>query len=217
MPNLKLPDPQSNRPDRSAQYAFYIIATIWGLGLTCTLLRALSPFVWVLPALVGAWVWQRRSLAQQTQQAHLQSVFYQLLQAGRGKITLLELAMAAQVSALVARSFLDLKAQEFAAQFDVSEAGEIIYMFAVQSHEFTPSLAPLIETQTQEVQKGAQKIQRSLTQAELARRLGVSASTLSRKKLSPDLTEWSRDRDPEGVSWAYLIQAQRFLSLDEKL
>jgi hypothetical protein len=203
MSNLKPPESPSSLPDRSAQYLFYLVATLWGLGLTCTLMRAVSPFLMVLPALLGAWVWHRRSLAQQSQQALLQSVFYQLLQTGQGRITLLELAMAAQVSAVIARSFLDLKVQEFAAQFDVSEAGEIVYIFAVP--QSTAMIAPTVEPQT---------LPRSLTQAELARRLGVSASTLSRKKLSPDLTDWSRDRDPDGLSWAYLIQAQRFLSLD---
>ncbi len=37
----------------------------------------------------------------------------------------------------------------------------------------------------------------------LARRLGVSSSTISRYKLRPNFKEWSQDLDPDGIAWIY--------------
>lgn len=37
----------------------------------------------------------------------------------------------------------------------------------------------------------------------LAQRLGVSYSTISRRRSQEDFTEWSRSRDPDGVGWIY--------------
>ena len=37
----------------------------------------------------------------------------------------------------------------------------------------------------------------------LARRLGVSKSTISLYKQRTDFPEWSRERDPQGVAWKY--------------
>lgn len=38
---------------------------------------------------------------------------------------------------------------------------------------------------------------------ELARRLGVNNSTISRRKDRPDFTAWAQDLDPDGVAWQY--------------
>ncbi len=37
--------------------------------------------------------------------------------------------------------------------------------------------------------------------AELAERLGVDKSTVSRKKYKEDFTEWTKDKDPENIGW----------------
>lgn len=42
-----------------------------------------------------------------------------------------------------------------------------------------------------------------LTGVKLARRLGVSASTLSRFKERTNFSDWSRDLDPDGIAWSY--------------
>ncbi len=42
-----------------------------------------------------------------------------------------------------------------------------------------------------------------LTGVKLARRLGVSASTLSKFKYRANFSEWSRDLDPAGIAWSY--------------
>lgn len=47
-------------------------------------------------------------------------------------------------------------------------------------------------------------------QAELARRLQVSASTIGKRKLKPDFTEWVRSKDPDGMGWRYSQVTKQF-------
>jgi hypothetical protein len=54
------------------------------------------------------------------------------------------------------------------------------------------------------------KESRPFIQAELARRLQVSSSTIGKRKLKPDFTEWARSKDPDGVSWRYSQVTKRF-------
>ncbi|MEM9449230.1 MAG: hypothetical protein AAGA75_11935 [Cyanobacteria bacterium P01_E01_bin.6] len=43
----------------------------------------------------------------------------------------------------------------------------------------------------------------SVSGHELANRLGVSHSTISRRKLQADFSSWSASQDPDGIAWAY--------------
>jgi Cu2+-exporting ATPase len=54
-----------------------------------------------------------------------------------------------------------------------------------------------------------------LTQSELARRLGVAAKTLTRRRNSRSFAEWSQQKDPEKLSWNYQPDAQRFYPVSE--
>ena len=49
-----------------------------------------------------------------------------------------------------------------------------------------------------------------LTQAELAQRLRVRESTISRNKRKPNFTQWSQAKDPEFRSWRYSAQSNLF-------
>lgn len=42
-----------------------------------------------------------------------------------------------------------------------------------------------------------------LTSGELARRLGVNRSTISRRKEREDFAQWAQDLDPDGIGWVY--------------
>ncbi|NJN88502.1 MAG: hypothetical protein HC881_22210 [Leptolyngbyaceae cyanobacterium SL_7_1] len=44
---------------------------------------------------------------------------------------------------------------------------------------------------------------RPLSAQELSRRLGVTSSTISRRKERLNFTEWSQDLDPDGIGWSY--------------
>lgn len=49
-----------------------------------------------------------------------------------------------------------------------------------------------------------------LTGRALARRLNVSASTISKRKTKPDFLQWSRSHDPQEIAWTYLTESQMF-------
>lgn len=50
----------------------------------------------------------------------------------------------------------------------------------------------------------------SLNQVSLARRLGVSASTISKRKMSVDFGKWSQTIDPQGIEWNYNAESKEF-------
>lgn len=78
----------------------------------------------------GGWlVWTLHQKDRKEVQQRLQSLFYQLLNQNQGKITLMQFALEAQLTAGVAKQYLDEKALEFGATFNVSEDGQIYYCF----------------------------------------------------------------------------------------
>lgn len=156
----------------------------------------------------GVWFWQRYQRSQQQQQTSLDDVFYQLIQTYQGQITVLDLALNARISATAAKQFLDTKAREFTARFEVTDQGDMIYVFptltALQTQvvETIPELQPSFPSM------------KALNQTELARRLGVSAQTLRRKKHEADLLQWSRQKDPDQIGWRYEASLQRFIPIN---
>lgn len=78
----------------------------------------------------GGWlVWTLHQKDRKQLQQRLQSLFFQLLHQNQGKITLMQFASEAQLTADVAKQYLDKKALEFSATFNVSEDGHIYYCF----------------------------------------------------------------------------------------
>lgn len=73
-------------------------------------------------------------------------------------------------------------------------------LFPIQTSLTTHAL----ETQIQEI---------SYNQIELSQRLQVHPHTVSKWKLKPDFIEWSRQLDPEGISWVYSPDTKRFYPL----
>ncbi|CEJ44843.1 hypothetical protein [Umezakia ovalisporum] len=61
----------------------------------------------------------------------LQSSFYKMLQENNGRVTVLGLAMNSQLPAAKAQEYLDMKAKEFNADFQVSEKGGVSYHFDI--------------------------------------------------------------------------------------
>ncbi|MGD1908380.1 MAG: ribosomal protein L7/L12 [Leptolyngbyaceae cyanobacterium] len=73
--------------------------------------------------------------------AELQAVFFNLVKAGRGKITPLRFAMEAQITGQAATAYLNEQARQYDATFQVDQEGGITYCFnlgTVDSHLLRP-------------------------------------------------------------------------------
>ncbi len=53
-----------------------------------------------------------------------------------------------------------------------------------------------------------------IIQSELAKRLDVHASTVYKRRSEPTFTEWTRNRDPEGLAWAYTEATKEYYRVD---
>lgn len=73
---------------------------------------------------------EQKALQQQVSD-RLQSIFYQMLQENHGRVTVLNFAMHSQLPAAAARQYLDEKAKEFNANFQVNEEGGVSYHFDI--------------------------------------------------------------------------------------
>ncbi|MBD2214997.1 hypothetical protein H6G27_34910 [Nostoc linckia FACHB-104] len=74
---------------------------------------------------------QEKKAINQQMNDHLQSIFYQMLQENRGRMTLVGFAIKSDLPAIAARQYLDEKAKEFNANFKVTEDGGISYHFEI--------------------------------------------------------------------------------------
>lgn len=190
----------------SGQLVYGISLVVVGIAVI-GLVRAVIPLVPIALPLLGGWcLWNGYCKAQKQRQEWLDTTFYRLLQAYSGRVTVLDFAMTAGLPAPQARQYLDSRAKEFAAHFEVTEQGNVIYCFHTLGGAIVEAPSPPDPSPSEE------KIsQNSLSQADLARRLNVSASAISRKKLASDFPTWSQSRDPEGTTWSYEAETQRFL------
>lgn len=103
-----------------------------------------------LPATVGgSWlIADARRRKRLQQERHLRQAFFQVLQLGEGKVTPLQLSMAAGLAGEEAKVYLDQRAREFDATFHVEEDGGLVYCFSaghIESHLLISSVEPLAE------------------------------------------------------------------------
>ncbi len=54
----------------------------------------------------------------------------------------------------------------------------------------------------------------TIIQSELAKRLDVHASTVYKRRSEPNFTDWTRNRDPEGLAWGYLENTKEYYRID---
>jgi serine/threonine-protein kinase len=88
---------------------------------------------------LGTWfVWdlsrqnkQQKENVEEKENERLRQIFYDLITQGAGKITIISFAQKANISGEEAKTYLDEKAQEFGADFEVSNTGSIIYKFTI--------------------------------------------------------------------------------------
>jgi ribosomal protein L7/L12 len=75
---------------------------------------------------------QRKSRKQQEEHNRLQSIFFKLLKQGDGRITALGFAMETGLTGAMAKAYLDERASEFTANFDVDDDGNMFYRFNLE-------------------------------------------------------------------------------------
>lgn len=169
------------------------------------------------------WMWRRYQQHLQKKFALLNSVFYRVVQENQGRITVLDLAMKANLPGPEVQKYLHERAVEFSAHFEVTEQGGVLYYFdtafsrgELRSHNQFASQPLCIEISS--LDGGVNSsfrphpffFQLSLTQVELAKRLNVHPTTVSKWKTKPGFPEWSRDKDPEAIAWNYDTATKRF-------
>ncbi|MEA5579998.1 hypothetical protein VB620_01425 [Nodularia harveyana UHCC-0300] len=79
----------------------------------------------------GYMLWGLRRRYQRELKERIDSVFYQILAANQGKVTVLQLAMSAKLPGTEAKEYLNDKSQEFNASFECSDEGDITYLFHI--------------------------------------------------------------------------------------
>ncbi|BAY20194.1 hypothetical protein NIES21_60640 (plasmid) [Anabaenopsis circularis NIES-21] len=94
--------------------------------------------IFTIPStIIGSWLsWsliqqsrQEQALLVASKQQRLQSLFLELIEQNAGRITVLQLAKNADISTQSAKKYLDEKALELSADFEVNENGNISYRF----------------------------------------------------------------------------------------
>jgi hypothetical protein len=86
----------------------------------------------IAPMALGGWLlWDGKRRQQRFQSGHLDDLFYMLLRQNAGTITTLGLAMQSELSGAAAKAFLDDRAREFNANYEVTAQGDVVYVFDV--------------------------------------------------------------------------------------
>src|SRR4028118_2401455 len=189
--------------------------SIWGyltlllpISLTAVASFESGKMFWAIATSAGiAWACRLYQQQQKNKLAHLDSVFYKLIKENQGRVTALDLAMNAKLPGEKVEEYLDERASEFAADFEVTEQGGILYYFQIaptanqsetpnsaiavqeppinreKTQEKKPNLFPVAQTKT------PAKPKISFTQTELSRgskftQVRSASGKLSRSLLS---------------------------------
>ncbi len=99
--------------------AIVLLFVIW-------LIKLLLPWLLLLSGLAAVgYRWRRHQQFQQ----RLYRCFYDCLKQDHGKIRALDFAIAAHITGPQARAFLDARAQDFFADFEPTDYGDVVYTF----------------------------------------------------------------------------------------
>lgn len=78
------------------------------------------------------------------------------------------------------------------------------------SSELSDKSKPLAK---EEPTSGSREVTESLTDAEMASRLGVKTSTLGKAKKRTDFSEWSQSKDSQAIAWQWVTESKHFVPL----
>ncbi|HIK30712.1 MAG TPA: hypothetical protein IGS17_13385 [Oscillatoriales cyanobacterium M59_W2019_021] len=153
----------------------------------------------------GFWVWQRDRRQQQGWEA-MQGTLDRYLQEGK-PFKLGDFAEKVGLPATTVKPYLERVSRERNTLVEVDDRGTIYYYVKLPDAPIEPEYPT-----SAEIDRGSDshRESRPLIQAELARRLQVSASTIGKRKLKPDFTDWARSKDPEGMGWRYSQVTKQF-------
>ena len=84
------------------------------------------------------------------------------------------------------------------------------------SKDIEPESAPNIQKQSSLEQASDPISIISMTGADLALRLGVATSTVSRMQSKPNFPDWSKQRDPDGIAWVKSLDTKLFYPQNQK-
>ncbi len=193
-----MPQRPFHSPGAGLEYRLLMALIMASAALvTVLLIQLLLPWLVVVALGTGAvWFWRR----QRARDRALHQVFYAQVAAHRGRISVLDFAIAAQITGSEARRFLDQRAQDFWGDFEPTAAGDVLYTFRSPGTLAAKTAMPQIL---------------SLTAADLALRLGCTEAELTQPSVALDLLTWSRDRDPDGCGWRYDAGSDRYWPVSE--
>lgn len=199
---------ESSNTSSSNTYVSHVLTAFLAIALVVAIVRALLPVLSVVvPLAIGAWAWNWTRKRQKHHRETLDGVFYEFLQNHGGRVTVLDFALTAHLPAREAKYYLDDRAREFAAHFQVSDRGDVIYSFqTLKGVGARDPVAIVLDTS----QPDNDSLIEPLSQVQLARRLNLSPATIRRRKNEVNFSEWSKNKDPQGISWIYSEQSQRF-------
>lgn len=108
--------PLDNKIDRDRQWQQITVDALIGLSMTG----------------MGGWMaWNLYRKGQQKSQDRLQDVLSELIEANNGYVTVPQLASKAHLTEKAAEKYLEARAKESSAIFEVVTTGEIVYTFKV--------------------------------------------------------------------------------------
>jgi hypothetical protein len=99
-------------------------------GAALAILSVLLVFFGLAPAMLGGWLIYSGFKAEQRA---IREQFFQLLVTTQGRLSLRDYVAATRLEPAIARHYLDGWAKEFCAEFEVTDRGDIYYLFGTES------------------------------------------------------------------------------------
>ena len=109
---------------------FYILFSFTSLNNENQDLGAIILMFGILSAASGVFLFfTNRKIKQKTDQDNLNKIFYQLIQSKKAGFTILDFAIEANIDAVLAREFIEKKANELSIIPEIDENGTLVYFF----------------------------------------------------------------------------------------
>ncbi len=215
----------SKRPETSGTLESRLIVLVPILVGVTVVLSAWRILLGVAVISGVGWAWKQYQQQQQQRLSTLNALFYQLIQDNQGRLTALDFAMRGEISGTEAQEYLEERAREFAAGYEITDNGGMVYCFSsikLPERYQTIDVASVPAISQPEAPKAVAPKKRRvvlpppLNQTELAARLGVHPTTVSKNKNKAEFFDWSREKDPAGFAWTYAPATKQFFAIESE-